>query len=361
MESFIFGAKSVAIGIYRALKEIRPEVGIAGFLVSSLENNPSVLDGLPVLELDEISAKYYVEDRKKICIYIAVPEILHGQITESLNKYGFTNYIPIDSVAEAEWMEKYYTKLGKFPSLHLLSAGEEMAELSVYAAQFFKDKKLEHPPVFQNYVKSILLGCDSNRDEMLEKKVDFCDNRGDHISFKNPDYCEMTAFYWVWKNRIAVTCTADYVGIYHYRRMLDITEEDRKRLLEHQVDAVLPFPMIHLPDIREHHGRYMREEEWQIMLTAMRELYPEYADAYEDIFSGIYLYNYNLVLAKKEVFANYCAWVFPLLFRTEELCVLKGVETTNRYLAYMSESLLTLYFLYHKELKIYHTGRILFT
>lgn len=236
-----------------------------------------------------------------------------------------------------------------------------MAELSVYAAQFFKDKKLEHPPVFQNYVKSILLGCDGNRDEMLEKKVDFCDNRGDHISFKNPDYCEMTAFYWVWKNRITAIGTADYVGIYHYRRMLDITEEDRKRLLEHQVDAVLPFPMIHLPDIREHHGRYMREEEWQIMLTAMRELYPEYADAYEDIFSGIYLYNYNLVLAKKEVFANYCAWVFPLLFRTEELCVLKGVETTNRYLAYMSESLLTLYFLYHKELKIYHTGRILFT
>lgn len=359
MRSFIFGAKSVAIGIFRALETLQPEIQILGFLVSSLENNPKELDGLPVRELAEVSAEFDAEEKREICVYIAVPEILHEPIIEDLLKGGFVNYKPIDSREEAEWMERYYAGIGKFPSLHSLPAGESEASLSVYAAQFYKDKKLNNPPVFPDYVSSILLGCASNPNMKLERNVDFCDNTGDQISSKNPDYCEMTAFYWVWKNRMPYI--KDYVGICHYRRMLDVTEEDRKRLLENQVDVVLPFPMLHLPDIREHHGRYMKEDEWQVMLMALEELYPDYAKRYEEIFSGIYFYNYNLLLAKKEVFADYCAWVFPLLFKTEELCARKGMEKTGRYLAYMSESLLTLYFLYHKEFNIYHTGRLLFT
>lgn len=359
MKSFIFGAKSVAIDTYRALRELQPEVQVIGFLVSSLENNPKELDGLPVQEIAEVSSEFCAKEKKELCVYVAVPEILHGQIVECLQQYGFTNYQLIDSKKEAVWMEQYFTKINRFPSLHVLPVGENKAEVSIYAAQFYRDKKLQHPPIFPDYVKSILLGCDGNPNKELEKTVDFCDNIGEHISGKNPDYCEMTAFYWVWKNRLLTD--AEYVGIYHYRRMLDITEEDRRRLASNQVDVVLPFPMIHLPDLQEHHGRYMKEEEWQVMLTAMQELYPAYAKAYEDIFSGIYFYNYNMLIAKKEIFAKYCAWVFPLLFKTEELCVLKGVKTTGRYLAYMSESLLTFYMLYHHKLKIYHTGRLLFT
>lgn len=361
MKSFIFGAKSVAIGVCRALRVLQPKTQILGFLVSSLEDNPKELEQLPVWELARASVVFGEREKREICVYIAVPEILHIEITESLEKYGFLNYKEIDSRLEAKWMEQYFTKIGKFPSLHALSMGEKEAKLSVYAAQFYKDKKLKHPPVFPEYVSSILLGCASNVDKSLERSVEYCDHTGENISAKNPDYCEMTAFYWVWKNRIPVLNAEDYVGIYHYRRMLDLTEDDKKRILKHQVDVVLPFPMIHLPDIREHHGRYMSEEEWQIMLFAMKELYPDYAEAYEDIFSGIYLYNYNLILARKKIFADYCAWVFPLLFRTEELCVSGGLKTTRRYLAYMSESLLAFYFLYHKEFRIYHTGRWLFT
>lgn len=361
MDSFIFGAKSVAIGICRAARTLRPEMRILGFLVTSLVDNPKELEGLPVRKLAEAAKELTEEERKKINVYIAVPEIWHRQIIECLENYDFVNYRPIDSGTEAEWMEQYYRKLGIFSSLHELPAKGEKAQLSVYAARFHKDKILEHPPVFPDYVKSILLGCEGKPCREMEEKADFCDNRGEHISGKNPDYCEMTAFYWVWRNRLSAMGDSDYVGICHYRRMLDIAEDDRRRLSAERVDAVLPFPMLHLPDIREHHGRYMSEEEWQIMLLALKELYPDYAEAYEDIFSGIYLYNYNLLLARKEVFADYCAWVFPLLFRTEELCASRSVKRTGRYLAYMSESLLTLYFRYHKELKIYHAGRLLFT
>lgn len=361
MRGFIFGAKSVAIGVYRALRELQPEVDILGFLVSSIQDNPRELEGLPVWELAKASEFFKKDEKRRLQVYIAVPEVLHQEIITSLIKHDFLNYMPVGSRLEAAWMEQYYIKIGRFPPLHWLSAGEKKAEMSLYVAKFYKDQKLKNVPPFPDYSRSILLGCDGNTDNILDEAVDFHDNRGMNISSRNPDFCEMTAFYWVWKNRLSAVDRNGYVGICHYRRMLDITEEDRARLLQNRVDVVLPFPMIHLPNIQEHHRRYMREEEWQVLLAALDELHPDYAAAYEEIFSDVYLYNYNLLLARKEVFADYCAWVFPVLFRTEELCVMRGVKRTGRSLAYMSESLLTLYFLFHKELKTYHTGRLLFT
>lgn len=359
MRIYIFGAKSIAIGVHRAIRSLYPEKQMLGFLVSSLEGNPEELEGIPVREISTVSAELDKAEKENICVYVAAPEIVHKQMVETLKKHGFINYRLVDSKAEADLMERYFEKLGRFPSLHRLLIGKEKVGLSVYSAKFYKDKILENPPQFPDYVHSILLGCANNSDKELEKRAEFCDNTGDHISMKNPDYCEMTAYYWVWKNRLSEE--NDYIGIYHYRRMLDITEKDRKRIKENQVDVILPFPMVHLPDIREHHSRYVNEAEWQAMLMALQELYPDYAEAYEDIFSQEYFYNYNMLIAKKKVFADYCTWLFPLLFRTEELVLSGKAERTRRYNAYMCESLLTLYFLYHRELNIYHTGRLIFT
>ncbi len=58
-----------------------------------------------------------------------------------------------------------------------------------------------------------------------------------------------------------------------------------------------------------------------------------------------YLYNYNVLLAKKEVLRDYCGWLFPILMRTEELSVPKGSARSDRYLGYMGETLETLYFM----------------
>ncbi len=50
------------------------------------------------------------------------------------------------------------------------------------------------------------------------------------------------------------------------------------------------------------------------------------------------------------------------LDRIEEFSKPKGADRRDRYTAYMSESLETLYFMTNREkLKIYHTGRILYT
>ena len=91
-------------------------------------------------------------------------------------------------------------------------------------------------------------------------------------------------------------------------------------------------------------------------------IHPAYAKRFDEIFSQPYFYNYNILLAKKRVFADYCAWLFPVLDRAEELSEPAGACRSDRYTGYMSESLTTLYFLYHEtDLNIAHTGRLLLT
>lgn len=362
MKCYIFGAKAIALSVCEAVRYLYPKDEVVGFLVSSMKGNPGTLAGLPVKEIAAASKEMSNGEKKTNRILVAAPEDVHQDIIRLLLKHSFSNYKLVDSETESKLMGQYYRKKGMFPALHDLPASEGMAKLSVYAARFYRDKPLIYPPQFPSYVHSILLGCSISPRKELENGVDFCDHIGENISSKNPDYCEMTAFYWVWKNALKNMENKDYAGICHYRRMLDIPESDLKRIAGNGVDAVLPYPLMHAPDIREHHTRYVQERDWELMLDALQEIHPQYARRYEEIFSQPYFYNYNLIIARKPVFADYCAWLFPVLFRAEEFSISKGRKHGDRYLAYMSESLFTLYFLYHQnDLNICHAGRRMFT
>lgn len=170
------------------------------------------------------------------------------------------------------------------------------------------------------------------------------------------DYSELTGLYWIWKNRIKQQ-DGKYYGLAHYRRFLELSEDDQRRLTANNIDAVLPYPMPYEPNIEAHHLRYLTDQEWNGVLQALKELEPEYAKAFPDILSQSYLYNYNIVLAKGKVLDDYCRWLFPLLFRIEEINNPNGDKEPNRYIGYVGETLETLYFMYNKDkLRIAHTG-----
>lgn len=147
-----------------------------------------------------------------------------------------------------------------------------------------------------------------------------------------------------------------YYGMCQYRRGFDFKEDDLLRLVDNDVDVVLPYPLPYEPNIHVHHERYIKETDWKAMLQALEELRPEYAEAFSEILGQQYLYNYNVILAKKCVLRDYCAWLFPVLMRVEELSVPKGSDRSDRYLGYMGETLETLYFMKNADrLNIVHT------
>lgn len=368
----IYGAKSLALGMYQAVHALYPEVSCMGFVVNSMKDNPSGLGGLSVMEMSELREKIPQEKRKQLHILVCTPEDLHEEISEYLEQNGFFNYTCMDSVKEAKLMERYFARIGKFPSLHQLPArekskekmeSEETQRFFVYQAKFYKDRTLNGTWERPDWIVPIQVGA-----ALTDVRVaDICDNSGENISVKNVNYCELTALYWMWKNKLVVDTEKiegekTYYGLVHYRRILDVSEDDLSRISSNDADVVVSYPTLHEPDISEHHGRYLPESDWEAMMTALRELQPEYADAFVTILEQPYLYNYNMLIAKKEVLADYCSWLFPILERTEELSEPKGWERSDRYIGYLGENLMTLYFLYNEErLKIYHAGRRMLT
>lgn len=357
----IYGAQSLALGMYKAISYLYPEYPCDGFVVTSLEKNPSVLAGLPVMELDYLAKKVPLELRKNLTLIIAVPENLHREIVRLLHLNQFQNYICMDSRKEATLMERYFTKRECFPSLHQLKAGEDKSRLQVYQVRCHKDSILNGKSKPLQWQVSIQAGASLTQERMAE----FSDNVGDHISEKNVNYCELTVLYWIWKNRLMQSSTKEdneYYGLFHYRRWLDITEEDLYRLQVNAVDVILPYPTFHEPDISEHHKKYVKVADWKALMQAIYELHPEYAAIFTEIERQPYFYNYNMLIARENIMRDYCSWLFPILERTEELSSPKGRERSDRYIGYLGESLMTLYFLYHSSgLHIVHTGRLMLT
>lgn len=232
--------------------------------------------------------------------------------------------------------------------------------IRVYMAKFHRDEQLQHTACLPEWLTPVQAGA-----ALTEERVaQVLDNTGKNISHKNPNYCELTVLYWMWKNALSSDICTDilYYGLFHYRRWLDIREGDISRMTDQDVDAVLPYPTIHEPDIREHHARYIKKSDWDAALRALEELEPAYYAAYDAVFSQEYLYNYNIIIAKKKLINEYCNWLFPILERIEDLSDPEGSGRADRYIGYIGENLLTLYFTYHKnDLNIAHTGRIMLT
>lgn len=375
----IFGAKSLALGASHAIQTVHPEIHLEGFVVTSRSGNPSILNNLKVYELAELIDK-------EICILIATPQDIQSKIVEFLDEQGFQNHICMTWQVEAELMGAYYAKQGGFlvlpggaaPVLPATAQDEErtfakaLPEANCYMAKFYRDKQVQTDYPVPAWVQAIQVGAALTD----ERVAALTDDIGENISARNVNYCELTALYWIWKNRLAgahvetahtsevigihAPSSDAYAGVYQYRRLLDINDAQLAHLAAYDVDVVLPYPTMCEPDIFEHHERYVKSSDWDAMVQALEELHPEYMETYHRIFKGNYMYNYNILLAKETVLCDYCAWLFPILERTEELSDPKGWERADRYIGYLGENLETLYFMHHAEdYKILHTGRVM--
>lgn len=362
MKLSIYGAQGYALGTYKAIKSLYPKREIVCFLVTNMGANLPMLEGIPVKELAAFAVGMSEEEKANMEVLIATPEQMQPDIEEVLENYGFRHHRRLTHARWAELMKLFHAKVGRFLPLAALPVGYHEPFIRIYIAKSHKDKPLEHMQNPSDFCFPIQVGascCDVRISNLL-------DNTGEHISSKNGNYCELTALYWIWKNKLKAYGLANdekrqYYGLCQYRRVLGLENDDLLRLVDNDVDVVLPYPLPYEPDMQAHHERYLKKADWNAMLVALRELQPEYAEAFSEILGQQYLYNYNLILAKKSVLRDYCEWLFPILERTEELSVPKGRERQDRYIGYIGETLETLYFMKNSErLNIVHTECILF-
>lgn len=357
MNLAIYGAQGYALGAYEAMKTLYPKREISCFLVTHMDRNAPVLGGIPVRELSVYAQGLGAEEKREMEILIATPEQVQPDIEETLENYGFRHHRRLTFARYAELMKLFHARLGRFLPLAALPVGCHMPFIRIYMAKSHVDKPLRNSSSLPDYVFPIQAGtacCDV-------RVANLADNTGEHISDRNGNYCELTVLYWMWKNKMEPCGSVDgeegqYYGLCQYRRGFDFKEDDFLRLVDNDVDVVLPYPLPYEPDINAHHERYIKEMDWKAALQALEELQPEYAASFPEILGQQYLYNYNLILAKKSVLREYCEWLFPILFRTEELSIPKGSLRNDRYIGYFGEALETLYFMKNADkLNIVHT------
>lgn len=345
----IYGAGIVAASIYTALKE-KYHCMPAAFLVSNKEDNPETIDEIPVKALSE-----WNETSDSMIYLIAVPKSHHSAIMELFQDKGIDRkqIVLIDNNMENQIMGDFYKQSSLFVTAQqVFEQGKPSVE--VFQAKCHVDRRVSDKYHLPQYVRPIQVGAALTEQVILDTR----DNVGDNISAKNGNYCELTASYFAWKNS-----SADYKGLCHYRRVFDLQDAQIAELMaDGSIDVILPYPSIHYPNIFVQHVRYVNDTDWNAMLQALEETAPQYYGEVQRIFQGQFFYNFNMLIAKREVFDDYCSFLFSVLKKTEELTSPKGWERSDRFAGYLGENLTTLYFMVNKDrLNIVHTGKLWLT
>lgn len=200
------------------------------------------------------------------------------------------------------------------------------------------------------------------------------DDEGDNISELNPKYCELTAQYWAWKN-----LDADYYGFCHYRRYFNFSNQtfkedeygnileyypgdyisDKYGLSEESISkAIDGYDLViterkdvrkipkYYRNIRDHYQEapFLVPQDLDTLLSIIDEKTPEYSSYARRFLRGKHTSFCNMYIMKKELFFDYCEWLFSIL---NEFCdrtdMTKYGPEAQRTPGHLSERLFGIY------------------
>lgn len=176
------------------------------------------------------------------------------------------------------------------------------------------------------------------------------DDTGDNISDRNSMYSEWSVIYWVWKNCSDV----EFIGLNHYRRYFKktITDENIEKLME-GVDVIAvkrtnKSKCSRLADL----AMMTSQEDAYIFADSVLAAHPDSKEALlKYIYDSTESFPYSMFIMRKELFDDYCNFVFPVLFDLEKRIKSHGYSRQQRALGYFGEYSLGL-FIYYRNLKV---------
>lgn len=198
------------------------------------------------------------------------------------------------------------------------------------------------------------------------------DNDGtDNLSDKNDIYCELSGLYYIWKNVRDV----DITGLVHYRRFFGRNHKIVKRpnsiiLTQQEIETILYDNdlIIGIPSPKKYAvGGYFTNPldipEFAIyrnIIPSIRNLYPDYVDDYYHEFLEPKMSFCNMMICKKDLFDQYCEFLFSILFDAEKRWKEMGIGVAPREMGYISEYILNCWVRHQKQLKICYKPIMLF-
>lgn len=340
---YIAGAHSRAITTGYYLKYLDPSIEIVAYLYDNDENNPTEVEGVPVLKIDE-NSKLDVE----IVVYLGMRGVNQEHITHTLQKCGMKHIIPVDVKLDMDLRNRYLTQYfaehnRKYDKIYNYDTEEDASmiadkrQATVYVANSAFDKPLNTPYRLNDNEKILQVGS-----ALTDERIDasFFDNTGDNISEKNKQFCELTALYWIWKN-----AKDDMVGLVHYRRHFILPENWKQIMAGEKIDVVLPVPLYVHPSLEANYRDRHVESKWDNMLEYFKVNRPDEFQELDAFFKETGLYSpCNMLIARKDVLDELCEWLFPVLFYVADKGGILDDAYQNRYPGFISERLITYFF-----------------
>lgn len=218
-------------------------------------------------------------------------------------------------------------------------------------------KPFDVPSLDDSY-RCIQAGAEINEDLGYLK-----DNEGNHVSDLNPYLNECTAMYWIWKN----DTTSKFVGLNHYRRYFrgkDGNIIGKNELTQYltEYDIVLSERNISYPrKVKEVMSEYVDadayDEGFRLITEMMKKKCPDYLDTFVQVMEGYAFYSCNMFITSKEIWDEYCKWLFDLILdASAEFNLERFDEYSQRMIGFFAERLLSVWIMKHsykmKELPI---------
>ncbi len=182
------------------------------------------------------------------------------------------------------------------------------------------------------------------------------DHVGENIAHLNDKINECTAIYWMWKNT-----NSKYVGLNHYRRYFysnDFLVEEN--ILDKQVisDLMRKYDMLVAKSevfnttvlaqllettVNENDVLFVKE----VFKKNINKFQPEYLSCFEAVMNeSNNFFRCNLFITSRELFNEYCEWLFSFLIPiAEEVDTSKFEGSDKRLIGFFAERMLTVWLL----------------
>lgn len=200
---------------------------------------------------------------------------------------------------------------------------------------------------------------------------------------KKTNYCELRSHYWIWKNEIEKFDDNDMIGFFHYRRYIDLSRISdiknikkiepyniiekpniEKYISKNTIDKISEFDII--SPIAEKTGvkvidRYSlsrghRKEDIVLLRDIIFEKYPQYIFYFDKYMNSKEEYYANMFIMKKNIFNDYCNWLFDILEEFDNRCI-DMKKNTDGYIAERLFGVYITYLKYEKFLSIVYLPR----
>ena len=341
-EIMLYGQHEYVARVQTYLERLRPDLNLRVAEINSVSEEIDASE-FDMSALDDNLKDYSFTSIILVCL----PSKWQLDAQIHLKGMGFENLCIYDAAMDnrlkVDFFKSVYAEQGKpFVLLADMPAEHESrhCSLTVYMARCVVDKPLSTEPILHKCVVPIQVGA-----ALTDKRIaELTDDTGDNISDRNRRYSETTALYWMWKN-----AKSDWLGLCHYRRLFVDLDGIADKLQRVDVDGLLPLPTLCEHSVFDDYLLKHIPTVWKPMMDVLREFSPEYHEVAGQIFKGCVFYASNMFILRHEVLDDLCKWMFPIVMEVERRVGELKDAYYNRYAGFVTERLITLYFIYNKR------------